>query len=170
MAAPTPISPVTPVMLKRQALPCQAWPCLAPALPSPPLLTPPPPPVFFQMRVINAFKSTLEDLQERRSVRSLHSLRSSRSSHPLSDFKYIDEDPSASAASAKTPSPHSSNHTGTLAPAAEDQVPHLERPEGSVYPHQPHQAPAAKQQHQHHQQQQLVAPSAPTSHHTETSI
>lgn len=73
-------------------------------------------PCVLQMRVINAFKSTLEDLQERRSVRSLHSLRSSRSSHPLSDIKYIDEDP-------KTPSPLSSNNTVRMVSPAED--PHL---------------------------------------------
>ncbi|KAK3932602.1 Plasma membrane calcium-transporting ATPase 3 [Frankliniella fusca] len=101
-----------------------------------------------QMRVINAFKSTLEDLQERRSVRSLHSLRSSRSSHPLSDIKYIDEDP-------KTPSPLSSNNTVRMvSPAAED--PHL------VPLQAPAPAPAGKQH---------VAPSAPAhSSHTETSI
>ncbi|RLU20100.1 hypothetical protein DMN91_006706 [Ooceraea biroi] len=52
-----------------------------------------------QLRVIRAFKSTLEDLEERRSVHSLHSLHSMRSSRshtgprPLSDFTYIDEDP-----------------------------------------------------------------------------
>ncbi|XP_065219562.1 plasma membrane calcium-transporting ATPase 2 isoform X3 [Planococcus citri] len=42
-----------------------------------------------QLRVIRAFKSTLEDLEERRSI---HSLRSTRS-RPLSDITYIDEDP-----------------------------------------------------------------------------
>lgn len=53
-----------------------------------------------QLRVVRAFKSTLEDMEERRSVHSLHSLRSSRS-HPkqLSDISYIDED-------VKTPSPN----------------------------------------------------------------
>ncbi|KAI4473690.1 hypothetical protein M0802_015983 [Mischocyttarus mexicanus] len=57
------------------------------------------PSLFLQLRVIRAFKSTLEDLEERRSVHSLHSLHSMRSSRshtgprPLSDFTYIDEDP-----------------------------------------------------------------------------
>ncbi|XP_043484089.1 plasma membrane calcium-transporting ATPase 2 isoform X2 [Leptopilina heterotoma] len=56
-----------------------------------------------QLRVIRAFKSTLEDLEERRSVHSLHSLHSMRSSRshtgprPLSDFTYIDEDPTNTA-------------------------------------------------------------------------
>ncbi|XP_012527900.1 plasma membrane calcium-transporting ATPase 2 isoform X1 [Monomorium pharaonis] len=54
---------------------------------------------YYMLRVIRAFKSTLEDLEERRSVHSLHSLHSMRSSRshtgprPLSDFTYIDEDP-----------------------------------------------------------------------------
>lgn len=57
-------------------------------------------PYFFQLRVIRAFRSNLEDLEERRSIHSLHSLHSMRSSRshtgprPLSDFTYIDEDPS----------------------------------------------------------------------------
>lgn len=68
--------------------------------------------VCFQLRVVRAFRSTLEDLEERRSV---HSLRSSRSHtgamgnalHPLlmakspttllpphyTDISFIDEDP-----------------------------------------------------------------------------
>ncbi len=46
-------------------------------------------PCVLQLRVIRAFKSTLEDLEERRSI---HSLRSTRS-RPLSDITYIDEDP-----------------------------------------------------------------------------
>ncbi|EFN65038.1 hypothetical protein EAG_07655 [Camponotus floridanus] len=56
------------------------------------------------LRVIRAFKSTLEDLEERRSVHSLHSLHSMRSSRshtgprPLSDFTYIDEDPTTNTA------------------------------------------------------------------------
>ena len=60
--------------------------------------------LFLQLRVIRAFKSTLEDLEERRSVHSLHSLHSMRSSRshtgprPLSDFTYIDEDPTNAAA------------------------------------------------------------------------
>ncbi|XP_060830277.1 plasma membrane calcium-transporting ATPase 2 isoform X3 [Bombus pascuorum] len=59
-----------------------------------------------QLRVIRAFKSTLEDLEERRSVHSLHSLHSMRSSRshtgprPLSDFTYIDEDPTNTALNA----------------------------------------------------------------------
>lgn len=61
------------------------------------------PSLFLQLRVIRAFKSTLEDLEERRSVHSLHSLHSMRSSRshtgprPLSDFTYIDEDPTNNA-------------------------------------------------------------------------
>ncbi|GFR32210.1 calcium-transporting ATPase [Trichonephila clavata] len=64
-----------------------------------------------QLRVVRAFKSTLEDMEERSSVHSLHSLRS----HPkqLSDISYIDED-------VKTPSPPNDkrNHTpdGETAP------------------------------------------------------
>lgn len=104
-------------------------------------------PCVFQMRVINAFKSTLEDLQERRSVRSLHSLRSSRSSHPLSDIKYIDEDP-------KTPSPLSSNNTVRMvSPAAED--PNLVPPQTHAKQPLEAQAPSAP---------------APSSTHSETSI
>lgn len=62
--------------------------------------------LFLQLRVIRAFKSTLEDLEERRSVHSLHSLHSMRSSRshtgprPLSDFTYIDEDPTNTALNA----------------------------------------------------------------------
>lgn len=68
--------------------------------PLPPRLLIESPSLFLQLRVIRAFKSTLEDLEERRSVHSLHSLHSMRSSRshtgprPLSDFTYIDEDPS----------------------------------------------------------------------------
>lgn len=50
---------------------------------------------LFQLRVVRAFKSTLEDMEERRSVHSLHSLRTSRSHpgpRPLSDISYIDEE------------------------------------------------------------------------------
>merc|ERR1712223_841426 len=44
-----------------------------------------------QLRVIRAFRSTLEDMEEKRSV---HSLRSTRSylSRPMSDISYVDED------------------------------------------------------------------------------
>lgn len=76
----------------------------------------------FQLRVIRAFKSTLEDLEERRSVHSYHSMRGSRSHtgpRPLSDITYIDEDP------VKTPSPYNNsssniryNHS-SLSPASE---------------------------------------------------
>lgn len=48
-----------------------------------------------QLRVIRAFKSTLEDMEERRSVHSIHSYRSTRSylnSRPMSDISYIDEE------------------------------------------------------------------------------
>ena len=57
-------------------------------------------PSRFQLRVIRAFKSTLEDLEERRSchsLQSLHTMRNSRShqgNRPMSDIGYIDEDPS----------------------------------------------------------------------------
>lgn len=44
-----------------------------------------------QLRVIRAFKSTLEDLEERRSAQSLRSARS-QIVRPMSDFTYIDED------------------------------------------------------------------------------
>ncbi len=46
---------------------------------------------LFQLRVIRAFRSTLEDMEEKRSV---HSLRSTRSylSRPMSDISYIDEE------------------------------------------------------------------------------
>ncbi|KAG8199832.1 hypothetical protein JTE90_000919 [Oedothorax gibbosus] len=61
-----------------------------------------------QLRVVRAFKSTLEDMEERRSCHSLHSLRSSRS-HPkqLSDISYIDED-------VKTPSPNDHPYCNSL--------------------------------------------------------
>ncbi|XP_064473552.1 plasma membrane calcium-transporting ATPase 2-like isoform X3 [Ornithodoros turicata] len=57
-----------------------------------------------QLRVVRAFKSTIEDEDGRsiHSMHSLHSLRSSRShpgARPLSDISYIDED-------GKTPSPN----------------------------------------------------------------
>ena len=48
-----------------------------------------------QLRVVRAFKSTLEDMEERRSVHSLQALRTSRSHpgpRPLSDISYIDEE------------------------------------------------------------------------------
>ncbi len=51
-----------------------------------------------QLRVVRAFKSTLEDMEERRSVHSLHSLRTSRSHpgpRPLSDISFIDEEVNA---------------------------------------------------------------------------
>ncbi|XP_037784670.1 plasma membrane calcium-transporting ATPase 2-like isoform X3 [Penaeus monodon] len=63
-----------------------------------------------QLRVIRAFKSTLEDLEERRSCHSLHSLRISRSqqgNRPMSDISYIDED------STKSPSPNSDKRCGS---------------------------------------------------------
>jgi len=46
-----------------------------------------------QLRVIRAFKSTLEDMEEKRSCHSLHSVRSSRSylARPASDISYIDD-------------------------------------------------------------------------------
>ena len=46
---------------------------------------------LLQLRVIRAFRSTLEDMEEKRSV---HSLRSTRSylSRPMSDISYVDED------------------------------------------------------------------------------
>ena len=45
----------------------------------------------FQLRVIRAFRSTLEDMEEKRSV---HSMRSTRSylARPMSDISYVDED------------------------------------------------------------------------------
>ena len=66
------------------------------------------PPCLLQLRVIRAFKSTLEDLEERRSVHSLlslHSLRSSRlhAGRHLSDNTFTDED------SMKSPSPLGQN-------------------------------------------------------------
>lgn len=67
-------------------------------------------PSRLQLRVIRAFKSTLEDLEERRSCHSLHSLRISRSqqgNRPMSDISYIDED------STKSPSPNSDKRCGS---------------------------------------------------------
>ena len=48
----------------------------------------------FQLRVIRAFKSTLEDMEEKRSCHSMHSVRSTRSylTRPTSDISYIDDD------------------------------------------------------------------------------
>ena len=51
-----------------------------------------------QLRVVRAFKSTLEDMEERRSVHSLQCLRTSRSHpgpRPLSDISFIDEEVNA---------------------------------------------------------------------------
>ncbi|KAI5699891.1 hypothetical protein M8J76_013008 [Diaphorina citri] len=48
--------------------------------------------LFLQLRVIRAFKSTLEDLEERRSVHSLRSSRSNQGCKPFSDMSFIDED------------------------------------------------------------------------------
>lgn len=48
--------------------------------------------LFLQLRVIRAFKSTLEDLEERRSVHSLRSSRSNQGCKPFSDMSLIDED------------------------------------------------------------------------------
>lgn len=76
------------------------------------------PSLFLQLRVIRAFKSTLEDLEERRSVHSLHSLHSMRSSRshtgprPLSDFTYIDEDPTNTAQNAANRSSNRSAEPG----------------------------------------------------------
>lgn len=56
---------------------------------------------LFQLRVIRAFKSTLEDLEERRSLASMHSQRSGTrlggqttpaGPRPLLDMTYIDEE------------------------------------------------------------------------------
>lgn len=48
--------------------------------------------VCLQLRVIRAFKSTLEDLEERRSIHSFRTTTSSRG-RPLSDnITYIDEE------------------------------------------------------------------------------
>ena len=46
------------------------------------------------MRVIRAFKSTLEDMEEKRSCHSMHSVRSTRSylSRPTSDISYIEDE------------------------------------------------------------------------------
>ncbi len=50
-------------------------------------------PPFFQLRVIRAFRSTLEDMEERRSI---HSLRSGQRHlpmpRPMSDISYVDDD------------------------------------------------------------------------------
>lgn len=48
--------------------------------------------LFLQLRVIRAFKSTLEDLEERRSVHSLRSSRSNQGCKPFSEMCFIDED------------------------------------------------------------------------------
>uniref|UniRef100_A0A8D9BE47 Uncharacterized protein n=1 Tax=Cacopsylla melanoneura TaxID=428564 RepID=A0A8D9BE47_9HEMI len=45
-----------------------------------------------QLRVIRAFKSTLEDLEERRSVHSLRSSRSNQGCKPFSDMCFIDDE------------------------------------------------------------------------------
>lgn len=50
----------------------------------------------FQLRVIRAFKSTLEDLEEKRSEHSIHSLRNSRSH---SGLRSMEDDPSVKSAS-----------------------------------------------------------------------
>lgn len=61
-----------------------------------------------QLRVIRAFKSTLEDLEERRSAQSLRSARSQIGApRPMSDITYIDEDP------IKTPNEHYNNKSNS---------------------------------------------------------
>jgi len=47
----------------------------------------------FQLRAIRAFRSTLEEMEEKLSVISVHSLRSTWSvlNRPVADFSYIDE-------------------------------------------------------------------------------
>jgi len=51
-----------------------------------------------QLRVIRAFKSSLEEMEDARSCHSMHSVRSTRSylanstSRPTSDISYIDDD------------------------------------------------------------------------------
>lgn len=88
--------------------------------------------LFLQLRVIRAFKSTLEDLEERRSVHSLHSLHSMRSSRshtgprPLSDFTYIDEDPTNNTAM---------NAAGKLSNKAGDQTGPMDHQAGGRTPH-----------------------------------
>ncbi|KAG1699330.1 Plasma membrane calcium-transporting ATPase 3 [Nymphon striatum] len=63
-----------------------------------------------QLRVVKAFKSTVEDMEERRSVHSahsLHSLRNSRShQRPLSDISYIDEDDNKTSPSSPNDHPY----------------------------------------------------------------
>lgn len=64
---------------------------------------------MIQLRVVRAFKSTLEDLEEKRSNHSLHCLRTSRS-HPvmsqtnrqLSEAAYIDDVDNRASAHHKT--------------------------------------------------------------------
>ncbi|KAL1449107.1 hypothetical protein WDU94_000340 [Cyamophila willieti] len=64
-----------------------------------------------QLRVIRAFKSTLEDLEERRSAQSLRSARSQiGGQRPLSDITYIDEDPPI-----KTPTDYYNNTNNKVA-------------------------------------------------------
>lgn len=47
---------------------------------------------LLQLRVIRAFKSTLEDMEEKRSIHSLRCQSGSRLPRPMSDMSYIDED------------------------------------------------------------------------------
>lgn len=61
-----------------------------------------------QLRVIRAFKSTLEDMEERRSAQSVRSAKLQMGNQrPVSDITYIDEDP------IKTPNEHYNNTNST---------------------------------------------------------
>uniref|UniRef100_A0A2S2QBT1 Uncharacterized protein n=1 Tax=Sipha flava TaxID=143950 RepID=A0A2S2QBT1_9HEMI len=67
--------------------------------------------VYLQLRVIRAFKSTLEDLEERRSIHSLRTTTTSSRGRPLSDnITYIDEE-------------HHHNHNYQAVPPSNNKTP-----------------------------------------------
>lgn len=76
------------------------------------------PPLQSKLRVVRAFRSTLEDLEEKRSTHSIHCLRTSRS-HPVmsqanrqsTEAAYIDDDGNTNNNSNKPPTTHQNLNT-----------------------------------------------------------
>lgn len=80
--------------------------------------------LFFvlQLRAVRAFKSTLDEMEERRSIHSLRTSRSNPGAKPLYDITYIDEEssgpppqPTTKRSSASVTSDQSKNADGESA-------------------------------------------------------
>ena len=134
--------------------------------------------------MIRAFKSTLEDMEEKRSIHSLRSSGANRLPRPMSDMSYIDEDATgvttATAAACATagvpisasirnsngggrthlqPGGSSSRKTNlasctTTAAASSSVVDHYYKVEGQAYRHHQQQLRGASQQQQQQRAQQ----------------